>query len=164
MDSLEATLRYGITRSEVPDVEQLRDLFFASLLGAIIDNRETGAVSRALHDAYVEALIEQHDFDANYDPDLLPWREAEGLFTKAALAAYRAGYPEHSDEPWEGEYWEELLPTEGLWERRIVRDAGHLLGHYAAARAKVIDKHLRQTTVDRAAAPGGDRREVGSQA
>ena len=59
MNKLEAVLHYGMTRADVPGPEDLRSLFFASVLGALVDHRETSDMSRALHGAYVAALAEQ---------------------------------------------------------------------------------------------------------
>ena len=125
MNKLTANIYYGWWRVEPPGIDDLKGMFYASVLSAIIDDRDTKELSRALHDAYVSLLVEQADASGE-ELLLIDWRDAEQSYLRAAKQAY--GAPAGVD--WDGATWHDVLPCMGTWEPALVRDLGHLVGYY----------------------------------
>lgn len=130
MNSLEATLHFGMTRSDPPTAGQIRDQFFAVIIAG--DNQGAGYyqdLAMVLMRAYVLAWEHAHE-DAGEDepPELecLECREAEQAFQ----AAYKAAYCPDLDETPDGMGWFDFVPyreTE-VYPKQLMIDAGHLLG------------------------------------
>lgn len=144
MDRLSAVMRYGMMRNETPTSEEIREQFFASVLAAVIDDEPTQLLSRCLHQAYVQALVTEQDPEGDGEGvPLVPAREAEAVLFKAGMRAYG-----------DDDFYlamEEILPTsDGMfWSPKLMKQTGHLLGHYQRAHDAEVFKLARSMQAER---------------
>lgn len=142
MNSLEAALHYGMTRSDPPTSGQIRDQFFAVVVAG--ENQGSGyhqEMAAILMLAY--RLTWEHEREDEDEPpsmELLNCKEAEQVFQKAYRSVYCPG-----EEIPDGMGWFDFVPYRDglLYPKCLIVDAGHLLAHFERAQEKQFTAYIQ---------------------
>ena len=143
MNSLEATLHFGMTRKARPTASQIRDMFIATVVAGENMNDENSELAKALMDAYVVALQIEHEDDDELDLELLDARDAEQVFSGAYCDAYCA--ETGADEVPDGLGTFDFVTYKvGIaYPEALMIDVGHLLAHWEISQQRALTAYVQ---------------------